>query len=192
MNVLVGLLASFVVVQAAPHIGHYSYPAATTLVRVPEHDSAIVHSNRFGSNFAYSIAQRHAYQVVPPNTVALYNPHPFGYSHHHQFNQFPFGTAVPGHPFYIQHPFGVPSFVSVVYPNEQPTDYPDVEQVVPNADSEPTENPDAESVVVDNADIDATREQSTQENTDKLNGDDDGSDDDSVSVEAYRFGGDNN
>lgn len=72
MNILVGVLASLAVVQAAPHIGHYSYPAATTLVRVPEHDSAIVHSNRFGSNFAYSIAQRHAYQLVAPNTVPFY------------------------------------------------------------------------------------------------------------------------
>lgn len=71
MNVLVGLLASLAVVQAAPHIGHYTYPAATTLVRVPHEDSAIVHSSRFGPNFSYSIAQQHAYQLVPPN-VAIY------------------------------------------------------------------------------------------------------------------------
>lgn len=92
---------------------------------------------------------------------------------------------MPG-PFYIQHPFGVvPSFVSVVYPGEQPTEYPDVEQTESNGDSEPTENPDSESVVIDNADVDATREQSTQQNVDNDN------DDDSVSVEAYRLDGNN-
>ncbi len=73
MNVIVGLLALLVVVKAAPYNGLYTYPAASTLVRTPEHDSAIVHSNRFGANFGYSIAQRHAYQVVAPQrTVALY------------------------------------------------------------------------------------------------------------------------
>lgn len=72
MNVIVGLLASLYIVQSAPYNGHYSYPAATTLVRAPQHDSAIVHSNRFGANFGYSIAQRHAYQVVAPNTFAFY------------------------------------------------------------------------------------------------------------------------
>lgn len=72
MNFFIGLLASIAVAQAAPYTGHYSYPAATTLVRAPEHDSAFVRSDRFGGNFAYSIAQRHAYQVFTPNTVALY------------------------------------------------------------------------------------------------------------------------
>lgn len=72
MNFIVGLLASIAVVQAAPYNGHYNYPAAAALVRAPEHDSAFVRSDRFGGNFAYSIAQRHAYQVIAPNTVALY------------------------------------------------------------------------------------------------------------------------
>lgn len=72
MNFIIGILASIAVVQAAPYHGHYSYPAATSLVRVPEHDSAVVRSDRFGGNFAYSISQRHAYQVVAPNTIPLY------------------------------------------------------------------------------------------------------------------------
>lgn len=72
MSFIVGLLALISVVHAAPYHGHFTYPAATTLIRAPEHDSAIVRSNRFGGNFAYSIAQRHAYQVLAPNTVALY------------------------------------------------------------------------------------------------------------------------
>ena len=72
MNFIMGLLASVAVVQAAPYHGHYSYPAATNLVRAPEHDSAIVRSDRFGGNFAYSISQRHAYQIVAPNTIPLY------------------------------------------------------------------------------------------------------------------------
>lgn len=72
MNFIVGVLASLAVVQAAPYTGHYTYPATTTLVRAPEHDSAFVRSDRFGGNFAYSISQRHAYQLLAPNTVALY------------------------------------------------------------------------------------------------------------------------
>lgn len=76
-------------------------------------------------------------------------------------------------------------------PNEQPTEYPDVEQTEPNADSEPTENPDAETVEVDNVDIDgdidATTEQSTQQNDNEND-----TYDDTVLVESYRFGsGDN-
>lgn len=70
MNFFIGILASIAVVQTAPYNGHYSFPAATTLVRAPERDSAYVQSDRFGGNFAYSIAQRHAYQVFAPQTVA--------------------------------------------------------------------------------------------------------------------------
>lgn len=104
---------------------------------------------------------------------------------------------MPGHHYYIQHPFGapiVPSFVSVVYPNEQPAaEYPGEEEPIepaePSEDSEPTENPDAESVVIDgeNADSDATREETTEENFDESND----TTDDSITVDAYRFGGDN-
>lgn len=56
-------------------------------------------------------------------------------------------------------------------------------------DGEPTENPDAENVVIvgENADNDATREETTEENFDESND----STDDSITVDAYRFGGDN-
>lgn len=72
MHFLVCFLASIAVAQTAPYNGHYSYPAATTLVRAPKHDSAIVRSDRFGGNFAYSIAQRHAYHQVFAPTVPSY------------------------------------------------------------------------------------------------------------------------
>lgn len=97
---------------------------------------------------------------------------------------------MPGQHYYIQHPFTapfVPGFVSVVYPNgQQPVEYPDNDNTQSNADNEPTENPDTENVVIDNADIDASREETTQGSVDESI-----DNDDSVSVEAYRFGGDN-
>ncbi|KAJ6632688.1 hypothetical protein Bhyg_16626 [Pseudolycoriella hygida] len=192
MYFLVGCLASLVVVQAAPFTGHYTYPAETTLVRSPEHDSAVVRSDRFGGNFAYSIAQRHAYQVFSPNSGVIYNHDPFSYSHH-QFSQFPYVANVNGHHFYIQHPLAtpiVPSFVSVVYPGQNPSEYPEEDQTEPTADSEPTENPDAETVevVAQNGSNDVPKEETTEEN----NYDEpENANDDSIAVDAYRLGGDN-
>merc|ERR1712127_514705 len=39
---------------------------ATTVVRAPSHDSAIIRSDRLGGNFAYSVQEGHAYAAVAP------------------------------------------------------------------------------------------------------------------------------
>merc|ERR1712179_574277 len=39
---------------------------ATTLVRAPSHDSAVIRSDRLGGNFAYSVQEGHAYAAVSP------------------------------------------------------------------------------------------------------------------------------
>ena len=39
---------------------------ATTLVRAPSHDSAVIRSDRLGGNFAYSVQEGHAYAAISP------------------------------------------------------------------------------------------------------------------------------
>lgn len=48
-------------VYAAPAV-----PAAAALVRTPSLDSAVVHSERVGGNFAYSTVEGHAYTALAP------------------------------------------------------------------------------------------------------------------------------
>ena len=45
-------------------VGAYARPQ--TLVRTPQHDSAIIQHHRLGDNFAYSVAESHAYGVQTP------------------------------------------------------------------------------------------------------------------------------
>lgn len=47
---------------------------ATTLYRAPEHDSAIIQSERFGGNFAYSTVEGHAYKAVSPIVQNIVKP----------------------------------------------------------------------------------------------------------------------
>ena len=53
------LLAFFAVAQAAIIPAPY-------LVRTPQHDSAIIKSDRLGGNFAWSTVEGHAYAAVSP------------------------------------------------------------------------------------------------------------------------------
>ena len=39
---------------------------ATTILRAPSHDSAVIQSHRFGGNFAYRTDEAHAYAAVSP------------------------------------------------------------------------------------------------------------------------------
>lgn len=83
--------------------------------------------------------------------------------------------------------------MSLEYPHQQPTvpEYPHEEQTEPIEDGEPTENPDSENVDVviagENGDTDANREEVTDENVEENND----TIDDSITVDAYRFSGDN-
>jgi hypothetical protein len=56
------------------------YVPATTFVRAPAHDSAIIKSDRLGGNFAYSTVEGHAYAAVTPVVQRVLTP--VGVSHH--------------------------------------------------------------------------------------------------------------
>ncbi|XP_046446028.1 uncharacterized protein LOC124195588 [Daphnia pulex] len=53
---------------------------ATTFVRAPAHDSAIINSDRLGGNFAWSTVEGHAYAAVTPVVQRVLTP--VGISHH--------------------------------------------------------------------------------------------------------------
>lgn len=86
-------LIAIVLIVACSDAGYaplIALPGPTTLVRTPHHDSAIVHSDQLGGNFAYSVHEGHAYQALTP------------YYHHqpqivtYQWSDYP--------QIYIQHP----------------------------------------------------------------------------------------
>merc|ERR1712045_392299 len=47
---------------------------APTLIRAPAHDSASIESHRLGGNFAYAIAEAHAYAQVTPQLSTITHP----------------------------------------------------------------------------------------------------------------------
>jgi len=54
--------------------------SATTLLRAPAHDSAIIQSHRFGGNFAYRTDEAHAYAAINPIIGTVRRP--VGVSYH--------------------------------------------------------------------------------------------------------------
>jgi len=46
--------------------GQAYYPAGTHFTRAPKYDSAVIKSDRLGGNFAYSVAESHAYAAHTP------------------------------------------------------------------------------------------------------------------------------
>lgn len=79
MKFVIAFVGLFAVASAglAPIIATYP-AAATTLVRSPSDDSAIVQSERIGGSFAYSTVEGHAYKAYTPiiqNLVtSVYSP----------------------------------------------------------------------------------------------------------------------
>ena len=47
---------------------------APTLIRAPAHDSASIESHRLGGNFAYAVAEAHAYAQVTPQLSTITHP----------------------------------------------------------------------------------------------------------------------
>jgi hypothetical protein len=47
---------------------------APVLVRAPAHDSASIESHRLGGNFAYAVAEAHAYAKVTPQLATITHP----------------------------------------------------------------------------------------------------------------------
>jgi len=51
-----------------------TFNLAPTLIRAPAHDSASIESHRLGGNFAYAVAESHAYAQVTPQVSTLTHP----------------------------------------------------------------------------------------------------------------------
>lgn len=64
MKLAIALFGLFAIASAGV-VTPYFYPT-TTLIRSPSDDSAIVHSERVGGNFAYSTLEGHAYKAITP------------------------------------------------------------------------------------------------------------------------------
>lgn len=61
-------------VEAVPALVHAPLGLAPTLIRAPAHDSASIESHRLGGNFAYAIAEAHAYAQVTPQLATITHP----------------------------------------------------------------------------------------------------------------------
>merc|ERR1719220_3278540 len=61
------------VVEAVP-AAVPTFNLAPTLIRAPAHDSASIESHRLGGNFAYAVAESHAYAQVTPQVSTLTHP----------------------------------------------------------------------------------------------------------------------
>merc|ERR1712045_50184 len=62
------------VVEAVPALVHAPLGLAPTLIRAPAHDSASIESHRLGGNFAYAIAEAHAFAQVTPQLATITHP----------------------------------------------------------------------------------------------------------------------
>ena len=51
-----------------------TFNAAPILIRAPAHDSASIESHRLGGNFAYAVAEAHAFAQVTPQISTLTHP----------------------------------------------------------------------------------------------------------------------
>ena len=64
-------------VEAVPALVPAPVPTfnlAPTLVRAPSHDSASIESHRLGGNFAYAVAEAHAFAKVTPQVSTITHP----------------------------------------------------------------------------------------------------------------------
>merc|ERR1719211_703402 len=66
-----------VAVEAVPAAVPAAVPtfnAAPILIRAPAHDSASIESHRLGGNFAYAVAEAHAFAQVTPQLSTITHP----------------------------------------------------------------------------------------------------------------------
>merc|ERR1712072_1542917 len=61
-------------VEAVPALVHAPLGLSPTLIRAPAHDSASIESHRLGGNFAYAIAEAHAFAQVTPQLATITHP----------------------------------------------------------------------------------------------------------------------
>lgn len=62
---VLSLVVSFACASISPIVIIPS-TATTTLLRTPQHDSAVVQSERLGGSFTYAVAEGQAFRAVPP------------------------------------------------------------------------------------------------------------------------------
>ena len=94
-------MAVLLLCLAACQASVLTFPA-TTLIRAPAHDSAIIRSDRLGGNFAYSVHEGHAYAAVSP--VIQHVPTPVAVSYHAP------AFTYAAHPVALAHAFPHASF----------------------------------------------------------------------------------
>ncbi|KAF0301294.1 hypothetical protein FJT64_026302 [Amphibalanus amphitrite] len=75
MKVFVALFATLACASAGLVV------PATTVLRAPAHDSAVIQSHRFGGNFAYRTDEAHAYAAVSPVVSTVRKAVGVSYSH---------------------------------------------------------------------------------------------------------------
>ena len=102
---IIGFLAFLAVVQCS-----VSLLPATTLYRAPEHDSAIIQSERVGGAFSYSTLEGHAYKAITPVVQDVLSPISVRYSVpvHQQ--------VLVQHPYYVQPYYAPHAFYPAYYP----------------------------------------------------------------------------
>lgn len=76
--------------------------AATTFIRSPQYDSAVIQSDRLGGNFAYSTVEGQAYTAYSPIVKSTYRPVAYEYSSYPHYQQY---TTYPTQSFILQQPF---------------------------------------------------------------------------------------
>ena len=127
---------------------------ATTLIRSPKHDSAIITSERVGGSFAYSTLEGHAYQAITPVVQNVISPVSVRYSLpvQHQVLVQPQPQVLLQHPYYVHQPYYAPQAflpsafypqLEVTRPIEEPTR--DVEAVSGESDAKSLDD-DSEAV----------------------------------------------
>lgn len=102
---IIGFLALLAVAQCSVLL------PATTLYRAPEHDSAIIQSERVGGAFSYSTLEGHAYKAITPVVQNVLSPVSVRYSVPVQ------QQVIVQHPYYVHQPYYAPhAFYPAYYP----------------------------------------------------------------------------
>ncbi|KAF4528255.1 hypothetical protein B566_EDAN014145 [Ephemera danica] len=113
-NMKVFMVLAAVACVASAGVIHTPY-AATTLVRAPAFDSAVIKSDRLGGNFAYSTAENHAYAAVSPVVQHVATPVAVSYSAPAYYHAPTFAYAgYPGYAGYAAAPAVVAAHAPVV------------------------------------------------------------------------------
>lgn len=136
-------IIGFLALLAVAHCSVSLIPT-TTLYRAPEHDSALIQSERVGGAFSYSTLEGHAYKAITPVVQEVLSPVSVKYS-------VPVQQVLVQHPYYVQQPYYAShAFYPAYYPQielARPVEFPqkDVEGVSSESDAKALDD-DSEAV----------------------------------------------